>query len=59
MSDVNPQGDREANSSRSDLYLVSTGPARGNSLARSARSPAHAELGVIVAGVPDFRKCAM
>ena len=59
MSDVDPQRDREANLSRRDLYLVSTGPARRHRLARSARSPAHAELGTIVAGTPDFRKYAM
>jgi hypothetical protein len=59
MSDVDPQGDREANSDRRDLYLVSTGPARRNSLARLARSPALAELGIIVAEAPDSRKYAI
>jgi len=56
MSDVNPQRDREANSERRDLNLVSTGPARRCSLARLARSPAHAGLGIIVAGASDLRK---
>jgi hypothetical protein len=56
MSDVNPQRDREANCDRRNLYLVSTGPARRNRLARLARSPAHAELGTIVTGAPDFHK---
>lgn len=56
MSDVDPQRDREANYSRRDLYLVSTGPAREYRLARLVRSPAHAELCVIVVGAPDFRK---
>jgi hypothetical protein len=59
MSDVDPQRDREANYSRRDLYLVSTGPARRNSLARLVRSPARAELGIIVAGAPDCRKHAV
>jgi hypothetical protein len=59
MSDVSPQRDREANLRRRDLYLVSTGPARRNSLARSARSPARAELGIIVAEAPDSRKHAI
>jgi len=59
MSDVDPQRDRESNLSRRDLYLVSTGPARRNRLARSARSPAHVELGIIVAGAPDSRKHAV
>jgi hypothetical protein len=58
MSDVDPQRDREANLSRRDLYLVSTGPARSDRLARSVRSPARAELGIIVAGAPDCRKHA-
>ena len=58
MSDVSPQRDRESNLSRRDPYLVSTGPARRNRLARSARSPAHAELGIIVTGAPDSRKHA-
>jgi len=52
MSDVDPQRDREANLSRRDLYLVSTGPARSDSLARSARSPARAELEGLSPGYP-------
>jgi len=39
-----------------DLCLISTGPAKSNSLPRSVRGPAHAELGSIVNGAPDFRK---
>ena len=59
MSDVSPQRARESNLRRRDLYLVSTGPARRDRLARSARSPALAELGIIVAGAPDSRKHAV
>ena len=56
MSDVDPQRDRESNSARRDLYLVSASPARGDRLARLTRSPARAELHTIVFGAPDFRK---
>lgn len=56
LSDIIPQGAREANLCSRDRHLVNVGPARKDSLARLARSPAHTGLGTIVAGVPDFRK---
>lgn len=56
MSDVDPQRDRESIFRRRSLHLVNTGPARGCRLARSARSPAHAEPRPIFVGAPDSHK---